>query len=62
MKFDEKTKEMYLSEYYPGISVEKIIENTGFEIDVSRAVESIPPSEEELRVLREEVDPQRLIL
>ncbi|HPH42515.1 MAG TPA: CoA-transferase [Syntrophorhabdaceae bacterium] len=62
MKFDEKTKEMYLSEYYPGISVKKIVENTGFEIDVSRAVESIPPSEEELRVLREEVDPQRLIL
>jgi glutaconate CoA-transferase subunit B len=42
--------------------VKKIVENTGFEIDVSRAVESIPPSEEELRVLREEVDPQRLIL
>lgn len=62
MKFDDETKEMYLSEYYPGISVEKVIENTGFEIDVSRAVESIPPSEEELRVLREEVDPQRLIL
>jgi len=62
MKFDEETKEMYLSEYYPGITVEKVIENTGFEIDVSRAVESIPPSEEELRVLREEVDPQRLIL
>ena len=62
MKFDDETKEMYLSEYYPGISVEKIVESTGFEIDVSRAVESLPPSEENLRVLREEVDPQRLIL
>jgi glutaconate CoA-transferase subunit B len=62
MKFDDQTKEMYLSEYYPGISIEKIVESTGFEIDVSRAVESLPPSEENLRVLREEVDPQRLIL
>ena len=62
MKFDDDTKEMYLAEYYPGISVEKIVENTGFEIDVSRAVASVPPSSEELRVLREEVDPQRLIL
>jgi glutaconate CoA-transferase subunit B len=62
MKFDDETKKMYLFEYYPGISIEKIIENTGFEIDVSRASESVPPSPEELRVLREEVDPQRLIL
>ena len=62
MKFDEDTKEMYLAETYPGITVDEIIENTGFEMDVSKAVESVPPSEEELRVLREEVDPQRLIL
>jgi glutaconate CoA-transferase subunit B len=62
MKFDDETKKMYLFEYYPGISIEKIVENTGFEIDVSRASESVPPSPEELRVLREEVDPQRLIL
>ena len=62
MKFDDETKKMYLFEYYPGISIEKIVENTGFEIDVSRASESVPPSQEELRVLREEVDPQRLML
>jgi len=62
MKFDEDTKEMYLAETYPGITVDEIVENTGFEMDVSKAVESVPPSEEELAVLREEVDPQRLIL
>jgi glutaconate CoA-transferase, subunit B len=62
MKFDEGTKAMYLAEYYPGISPGRIIENTGFEFNVSRATESIPPSEEELRILRNEVDPQRLIL
>jgi glutaconate CoA-transferase, subunit B len=62
LKFNEKTKEAYLAEYYPGVTVEKIIENTGFPLDVSGAVESVPPSPEELRILREEVDPQRLIL
>jgi glutaconate CoA-transferase subunit B len=62
MKFDEKTKAMYLAEYYPGVSLGQISENTGFEMEVSRATETLPPSDEELRILRDEVDPQRLIL
>ena len=62
MKFDESTREMVLAQYYPGIPVNKIVENTGFPIDVSRAVEATPPSAEELRILREEVDPQKLVL
>jgi glutaconate CoA-transferase subunit B len=62
MKFHETTKEMYLAEYYPGIPVEKIVENTGFKVDISRAVETPAPSAEELRILREDVDPQKLIL
>jgi glutaconate CoA-transferase subunit B len=62
MKFEESTKSMYLAEYYPGVTIYRIIENTGFKIDVSRAVEAAPPTAEELRILREEVDPQKLIL
>jgi glutaconate CoA-transferase subunit B len=62
MKFHDGTKEMYLAEYYPGVSQEQIIDNTGFTLDTSRAVEAKPPCTEELRILREEVDPQRLIL
>jgi len=62
MKFDDQTKEMYLAEYYPGVTTQRIAENTGFRMDVSKAVESVPPSDEELRILRTEVDPQRLIL
>jgi glutaconate CoA-transferase, subunit B len=61
MKFDPVTKEMYLAEYYPNVSIDRIIENTGFSLDVSKAVEAIAPSDEELRVLREVVDPQRLL-
>lgn len=62
MKFDEVTKEMYLAEFYHGISPEQIAKNTGFPLDVTRAVETQSPSAEELRILREEVDPQGLIL
>jgi glutaconate CoA-transferase subunit B len=62
LRFDETTKEAYLGEYYPGVSLDRIIENTGFQLDVSRAVEAVPPSAEELRILREKVDPERLIL
>jgi len=62
MRFDDTTKEMFLAQYYPGISTDRVLENTGFAIDVSKAVEAASPSPEELRILREEVDPQRLIL
>jgi glutaconate CoA-transferase subunit B len=62
MRFHETTKEIYLSEYNPGVTPQQIQESTGFEIDTSRAVQSKPVSEEELRVLREEVDPQKLII
>jgi glutaconate CoA-transferase subunit B len=62
MKFDVKTQDMYLSEYYLGVTPQQIQENTGFEIDISGAVESKPVMEEELIVLRKEIDPQRLII
>lgn len=62
MRFDEGTKEIYLSECYPGGTPQQIQEDTGFEIDISRAVESQAVTEEELRVLREDIDPQNLII
>jgi glutaconate CoA-transferase subunit B len=62
MKFDEQTKAMYAAEYYPGIKPAQIQESTGFDMDISRAREAVPPQPDELRILREEVDPQNLIL
>jgi glutaconate CoA-transferase subunit B len=53
---------MYLGEYYPGITPSQVLENMEFEVDISRAKEAQPPSLEELRILREKCDPQRLIL
>lgn len=57
MKFNEKTRRMYLAAYYPTSSPEDIIENTGFEIDVSKAVKLEAPDPEVIRIIREEIDP-----
>ena len=57
LRFDEKTKRMYLAGYYPGVTIEDIIENTGFEIDTSRAVQLEAPSEEIIKMIREDIDP-----
>ncbi|RPH35657.1 MAG: ketoacid-CoA transferase [Planctomycetota bacterium] len=62
LKFDETTHEMYLAERYEGVTDEQVRENTGFELDVTRATLTVPPTAEELRILRDDVDPQRLIL
>lgn len=57
LKFDEETKRMYLAGYYPSSSPEDVLENTGFDIDVSRAVVLEEPDEEVIRLIREEIDP-----
>ena len=62
MGFDEKTCQMYLKGYFPGIRPEDILQNMEFQIDVSRACEMMPPSPTELSLLRETCDPHRLIL
>ncbi len=61
MGFDEETKRMKLLSVNPGVTVEQVIENTGFEMLVAENVtENEPPSDEELRILREDVDPDGL--
>ncbi len=62
MGFDDDTKEMYLSGYYPGITPAQILAKMEFSVDVSRAREVAPPTAEELQILRKECDPQGLIL
>ncbi|MEW6080700.1 MAG: CoA-transferase [Bacillota bacterium] len=62
MKFDE-TGEMYLAALHSGVSVTEVKENTGWDLKVSRNLEeNAPPTPEELRVLREELDPHRIYL
>jgi glutaconate CoA-transferase subunit B len=62
MGFDADTKKMYLKGCFEGISKAEVLHNMGFAVDVSRARDIAPPSTEELAILREKCDPQRLIL
>ncbi len=61
--FDEETCRMRVEMIHPGITREQIIENTGFELLwAPEVLESEPPSDEELEILRKDVDPRRLII
>ena len=62
MRFDDDSRRMYLAGYYPGVKPDDILNKMEFEIDITRAAEVEPPSDEELVILREKCDPQRLIL
>lgn len=62
MRFRPDTHEMYLANHHPGLSPESVAEETGFPLDISDAVETPIPSLEELRILREAVDPERIFL
>ena len=57
LRWSLPTKRMYLAYYYPFSSPEMVQENTGFEIDVSRAELMEGPSPEIIRLIREEIDP-----
>lgn len=56
--FDPDTLEARLAMLFPGVTVEDIRANTGFEFKAAKKVESIkPPSPAELKALRTLVDP-----
>lgn len=57
------SKRMILLATQPGVSVEQVLGNTGFELLVAEHVEeNPPPTPQELRILREEVDKDRLYI
>jgi glutaconate CoA-transferase subunit B len=57
------SKRMRLLSLQPGVELEEVLENTGFELIMPEEVaENPPPTEEELRILREEVDQDRLYI
>jgi glutaconate CoA-transferase subunit B len=58
MDYDADTCWMRLKALHPGVSIEQVKENTGFELIIPDQVgQNDPPSAEELRLLREEIDP-----
>jgi len=62
MDFEDKSKRMRLKSLHPGISVEEVIQNTGFDLVIPESLpETITPTEEEIAILREEVDPYGIL-
>jgi glutaconate CoA-transferase subunit B len=63
LKFDKLTKEMYLESYHPGVAIDEVKENTGWELKISPTVhETMPPTTEQIRLLRQELDPKGIFL
>ena len=58
MGFDSETKQMRIESVHSGVTSETVRNATGFEVDISQEVQTtVPPTSEELRILREVVDP-----
>ncbi len=56
--FDYANGRMRLISYHPSVTIEHIQNRTGFELEISPEVHETPlPTDEELRLLREEIDP-----
>jgi glutaconate CoA-transferase subunit B len=63
MGFDEETKRMTLESIHPGYTIDDIQKNTEFELLIKQLPQKTQtPTQEELRVLREEVDPFKAVI
>ena len=61
--FDEKTKKLMLISLHPGINIEDVKENSGFDIIIPDTIETSPePPEDYLKILREQIDPAGIVL
>ena len=50
---------MYLESMHPGVTLEEVRENTGWDLTVADDLEQTQaPSSEELRLVRDELDPE----
>ena len=61
--FDPETKEMVLDALHPGVTLDTIRANIGWDVKVAPQLsETPPPTAEEIRIIREELDPQGIFL
>lgn len=58
LTFEETSKLMKVETIHPGIDIEEIKKSTGFELIIPDKIKTtIPPTSEEIKILREKVDP-----
>ncbi len=61
--YHPRTKRMQILSLHPGVRLEQVQAATGFELAVQEPLRTTdPPSELELRILRDEVDPHRYVI
>jgi len=63
MGYHESTRRMEIVSLHPGVALDQVRQATGFELGVREPVQTTAlPTDQELKILREEVDPHRYIL
>jgi glutaconate CoA-transferase subunit B len=61
--FDESSGEVVLTALYPAVNIEEVKQGVGWELKVSDSLEMVAePEEEELRIIREELDPKGIYI
>lgn len=61
--YHEETKRMEVLSLHPGVTLEQVQAQTGFELGVREPLEQTPPpTAEELAILREQIDPHRYLI
>jgi glutaconate CoA-transferase subunit B len=63
MGYHEQTRRMEILSLHPGVHLDQVHRATSFELPAREPLATTPaPSDEELRILREEVDPHRYVI
>jgi len=63
MGYSDKEKRMEVLSLHPGVSIDDVKSKTGFAVDASsQLVETPPPTDQELDVLRHDVDPEKVVI
>lgn len=61
--YHDTTRRMQVQSLHPGVELTQVRKATSFELEVAETLAvTTPPTEEELRILRDEVDPHRYII
>ena len=61
MDFDEESRQMRLKSVHPGITVDQVVDNTGFALIIPKRVpETEPPTREQVELIRNKIDPEGL--
>ena len=59
---EEEGRPFRIASVHPGITVNDVVNNTGFELEVAKDVpETEKPTKEQIRILREQVDPYGMV-